>query len=105
MLAAPEHVNAGWLGQDNARLPAVGDLARSLGARDVALALATIVTLEDPVAGSRVQAACAAVDAIDAAATVIARRSLPRRGVIGTVTLAGLAALIGARLSRELARA
>ncbi len=39
VLAAPEQVTARWLGQDNAELPVVGDLARSLGARDLALGL------------------------------------------------------------------
>ena len=37
VLAAPEAVTARWLGEENAARPACADLARSLGARDVAL--------------------------------------------------------------------
>ncbi len=95
VLAAPERVTSGWLGRDNAQLPIVGDLARSLGARDLALGLATLRTLEDPVNGPRVQQLCALVDAVDVLATVIARRSLPRIGVYGTVAIAGAAAGAG----------
>jgi hypothetical protein len=105
ILAAPERVVAGWLGSQNARQPAVKDLARGMAARDIALGLATIRTLEDPVIGPRVQAACAAVDGIDALATVLARRHLPRRGVLGTVAVAGAAAAAGGYLAARLARA
>jgi hypothetical protein len=105
VLAAPEAVTARWLGPDNARLPVVRDLAISLGARDAALGLATLASVEDRVLGPRLVAACAAVDAADVVATLVARRHLPRIGVIGTVAVAGAAALAGARLSQALARA
>ncbi|HEY7933406.1 MAG TPA: hypothetical protein VID48_06225 [Solirubrobacteraceae bacterium] len=104
ILAAPEKVTVHWLGHENARLPVVGDLARSLGARDLALGIAMLATLKDPAAGSRVQAACAAVDTVDAIATVAARAALPRKGVIATVAVAGGCAAAGAQLSRRLAR-
>lgn len=105
VLASPEKVTAAWLGESNARTPVVGYLARSLGARDLALGLATLHTLDDPVIGPRVQAACAAVDSVDALATVVARKSLPASGVLGTVAIAGGAAAAGFYLSRVLARA
>jgi hypothetical protein len=105
VLAAPEAVTSRWLGDANARLPVVGDLARSLGARDLALGLAMIATLEDAGAGSRVQLLCALVDGVDTVATVIARSSLPRKGVIGTVLVAGASSVVGVYLAQRLARA
>ncbi len=105
VLAAPERVTAEWLGSDHAGRPIVKDLARSLGARDVALGIAALQTLEDPLVGPRVQAACAAVDCVDALATLAARSALPRRGVIATVAIAGAAALAGFYFAHKLAHA
>jgi hypothetical protein len=105
VLAAPQRVTARWLGEDNAELPVVGDLARSLGARDLALGILALRTLDDPVNGAPVQLLCALVDAADVLATVIARRSLPRKGLYGTVAIAASAAGAGIYCSRELARA
>lgn len=104
VLAAPEQVTARWLGQQSAELPVVGDLARSLGARDLALGIATLKTLDDP-AGPYVQAACAVVDSVDVLATIIARDALPRKGVLGTVVVAGAAAAAGFYFSHRLAHA
>jgi hypothetical protein len=105
VLLAPEQVTSRWLGEANAELPVVGDLARSLGARDLALGLATLQTLDDPVIGPRVQALCAVVDSVDVLATVLARTSLPRKGVYGTVAIAGAAAAGGFYCSHRLAHA
>jgi hypothetical protein len=104
VLAAPEQVTARWLGEESSRLPVVGDLARSLGARDLALGLVTLKTLDDP-AGPLVQAACAAADSVDVLATILARDALPRRGVYGTVAIAGAAAGAGFYFSHRLAHA
>jgi hypothetical protein len=104
VLAAPAKVTARWLGEENSRLPVVGDLAISLGARDAALGVGTLLALGDPRLGSRMIAACAAVDAADVVGTLLARRHLPRAGVAGTVAVAGAAALVGAWLARELAQ-
>ncbi len=104
VLAAPERVTAGWLGEANAKLPVVGDLARSLGARDLALGLATLQTLGDSDLGPRVQALCALVDGVDVLATVLAREHLPRKGVLGTVAIAGAATAAGLYFSHRLAR-
>jgi hypothetical protein len=103
VLAAPEQVTSRWLGEDNAALPIVTDLARSLGARDLALGIATLQTLDDPVLGPRVQAACALVDGVDVLATILAAPVLPRKGLIGTVLVAGAAAAAGLSFSRRLA--
>ena len=103
VLTAPERVTSRWLGEDSASSPVVRDLARSLGARDLALGLATLRTLDDPVVGVRIQLLCAVVDCADVAATVIARASLPRAGVYGTVAIAGAAAGVGFYCSHRLA--
>ena len=103
VLAAPEAVTSHWLGEDNAAHPAVRYLARSLGVRDVALGALALVTLDEPRVASQVQLASALADSVDALATVAARSRLPRVGAIGTVAVAGGAALIGVYLSRALA--
>ena len=105
VLAAPERLTARWLGEQNARLPAVADLARGLAARDIALGIAALQTLADPVAGPRVQLACALADGADVVGTILAREHLPRRGAAATVAVAGLAAFAGAWTARGLARA
>ena len=105
LLLAPEAVTSRWLGEQNAELPVVGDLARSLGVRDLALGAAVLVTLDDPVAGPRIQAACALADVVDAAATIVARRALPRAAVLGTVVVAGLYAVAGFAFSHRMAQA
>jgi hypothetical protein len=103
VLAAPKQVTARWLGEQNAELPVVGDLARSLGARDLALGLVSLRTLDDAVLGPRVQALCALVDVADVLATVLARASLPRKGLYGTVAVAGATAGAGFYFSHKLA--
>jgi hypothetical protein len=101
VLAAPEQVTSRWLGEENSKLPVVGDLARSLGARDLALGIATLKTLDHP-AGPYVQAVCAAADSVDVLATIMARDALPRKGMLGTVVIAGAAAVAGFYFSHRL---
>jgi hypothetical protein len=103
VLAAPEAVIARWLGEDNARLGAVRGLGRGLAARDVALGFAALQTLDDPVLGPRVQAACAFADGVDAVATLLERDALPALGVVGTVAVAGGAAAAGLYFAHRLA--
>jgi hypothetical protein len=104
VLLAPEQVTSRWLGE-HASHPAVRYLARSLGARDVALGILVLQTLDDPELGPRAQAACAVVDSVDALATVAARSDLPAGGMIATVAVAGAAAAAGFGFSRGPARA
>jgi hypothetical protein len=104
VLLAPEQVTSRWLGE-HASHPAVRYLARSLGARDVALGILVLQTLDDPELGPRAQAACAVVDSVDALATVAARSDLPAGAVIATIAVAGTAAAAGFGFSRGLARA
>jgi len=103
VLAAPRAVTSRWLGEENSSLPVVGDLALSLGARDLALGAVTLSLLDDPVMGPRAVLLCALVDGVDTIATVIARDSLPLKGVLGTVAIAGAATIGGMCVSHRLA--
>jgi hypothetical protein len=103
VLAAPERVMARWLGERNARHGAVKDLGRGLAARDVALGIAALATLEDPVIGPRVQLGCALADGADAVSTLLERDSLPRAGMLATVAVAGGAAIAGVYFAKQLA--
>jgi hypothetical protein len=105
VLAAPERVMSHWLGGENARLGGVKDLGRGLAARDIAMGIAVIQTLDDPVVGPRVQLACAFADGIDALATVIERDSLPGIAVLGTAVIAGGSAVAGLYFAHRLAHA
>ena len=103
VLAAPEQVTSRWLGDAHALHPAVRYLAHSLGARDLVLGVLGLSTLGDARFGSQVLVACAVADSVDALATVAARSHLPRVGVIGTISVAGGAAVVGFYLSQQLA--
>jgi hypothetical protein len=105
VLVAPERIMSHWLGAENARLGPVKDLGRGLAARDIAMGLAVLQTLDDPVVGPRIQLACALADGIDAIATVIERDSLPPIGVFGTAVIAGGTAVAGLYFSHRLAHA
>jgi hypothetical protein len=102
VLLAPEQVTQRWLGE-HARHPAVRYLAHSLGARDLALGMLALATLRDGRFAAQAQLACATADAADALATIAAREELPAAGAIGTVAVAGGAAVAGVWLARELA--
>ena len=102
VLAAPEKVTGRWLGEHAGR-PVVRYLARSLGARDVALGVLVLATLDDRELGPRAQAACAVVDSVDALATLAARSELPAAGIAGVAVVAGGAAGAGFLFSHRLA--
>ena len=102
VLLAPEQVTSHWLGK-HAGHPAVRYLAHSLGARDVALGALALGTLSDGRHAAQVQLACAGADAADAVATLAARSELPAVGAIGTVAVAGGAAIAELYLARALA--
>ena len=102
VLVAPEAVTSRWLGA-HASHPTVRYLARSLGARDLALGILALRTLDDARIAPQVHVACAVADSVDALATVAARSELPTAGAIGTVAVAGAAAAAGLYLARELA--
>jgi hypothetical protein len=102
VLAAPEKVTGRWLG-GHASHPVVRYLARSLGARDVALGMLVLWTLDDDELGPRAQAACAVVDSVDALATVAVRSDLPSSAVAGVAVVAGGAAGAGFLFSHRMA--
>jgi hypothetical protein len=102
VLAAPEKVTSRWLG-GHAGAPVVRYLARSLGARDVALGMLVLWTLDDGELGPRAQAACAVVDSVDALATLAVRTELPPAGIAGVAVVAGGAAGAGFLFSHRLA--
>jgi len=104
ILVAPEAVTSRWLGE-GARDPLVADLARGLAARDIALGVATLLTLGENRRAARMQLACAGVDATDAVATVLARGALPPEGAALTFVMAGSASAFSLALARGLARA
>lgn len=102
VLLAPEQVTARWLGEENAKSPAVGDLARGLAARDIALGISVLATLEDARVGPIVQAGCALADAGDVLGTIAAREHLPAIGAAGTVAIAGGAVVAGLYLAHQI---
>ncbi len=77
-------------------------LARMLGARDIALALGTILALDHgaPVRGWLEGSALA--DAGDAVASLAGRKQVEQRSFIGTVSLASASAVLCAILARRL---
>jgi hypothetical protein len=103
IILAPRTVTGRWLGPD-AREPLVVDLARGMAARDIALGVASLLTLGTPRTAARLQLACAGVDATDAAATYIARRELPARGAAATIALAGASSVVSVALAAGLGR-
>ncbi|ERR1700740_2153692 len=92
IVVAPREVTGGWLGKENVESPLVAGLAMMLGGRDLALGLAQLQAADDPTGGSRLFAACALVDSIDTVATLLARRSMPREGVIAATVVAAASA-------------
>lgn len=87
LVAAPKQLSSGWLG-DVAGTPG-GDVAmRALGVRDAILGGITLHTLNHPEVGPRWVAMCGVADAVDFAATVAARKGLPKQAV-GVIVLAG----------------
>ncbi|GAC1437344.1 MAG: hypothetical protein NVSMB51_11000 [Solirubrobacteraceae bacterium] len=99
LLLAPSRTARGWVGALADR-PGVHALVRSLGARDMVIGLIALHTSAHPEIGPRWQRTCAAVDLVDAGATLAAARDLPARGVSGTVALAGASAVAELLLAR-----
>ena len=92
IVVAPREVTGGWLGRENLENPLVAGLAMMLGGRDLALGLTQLQAATDPIAGPPVFAACALVDSIDTVATLLARRSMPREGVVAAAVIAAASA-------------
>lgn len=102
LVLAPEAAARGWVGEGLAARPGVQALVRSLGARDFVIGLIAVHTAGNPAVGPRWQRTCAAVDGVDALATALAARDLPRSGVAGVVALASGTAVAELLLARRL---
>jgi len=97
MVAAPQRIAQAWIGDDGLSVR-VGVLARSIGARDIALGGGATLAL---LRGNRDAARAWLVgqclsDLVDLAGTLAVRDRLPARGVAQTAALAGASAAIAA---------
>jgi hypothetical protein len=88
-----------WVSEERAADPGVQVLARALGARDIALGVVALAACARGSACSRraTVGLGAFADGVDAAATLLAWRSLPRGGRYLALVAAGGAAVLGAR--------
>jgi hypothetical protein len=100
-LLAPRTIGRVWLGAA-ADTPAGGVAMRALGVRDVVLGAIALHTLDNPEVGPRWQRTCAAVDAVDCAATAAARDALPSVGSALVTAIAAAGAATGAWLGANL---
>jgi len=102
LVAAPGRSGAVWLGHDAAR-PAPQLALRALGARDVALGVGTLATLDDSSQLRRWVAASAICDFADAASAMATPSgALPAGARWATVAVGGGTALAGLLLHRAL---
>jgi hypothetical protein len=92
LVLAPRLSTAPWLGADAGR-PSVAVLARALGVRDLVLGGIALHTMDRPEVGPRWLRTLAAVDGVDLAATLAARRALPAPGVALVAAMASGAAV------------
>ncbi len=98
LIAVPEKAGARWIGRDAERAP-VKIALRGLGARDIALSMGTLLTLDDPDRLAPWLALTIGSDLTDIAATLaVPAGKLPDNARWGTVALAGAAAAGGAAL-------
>lgn len=100
LFAAPRTAARLWLGRDVS--PAAGVLARGLGARDLALGIGMLVTVDDGNDVDPWMDAGVVADTADAAAVLMAREHLEPRVVAGTMTVALGAAAAGLALKKAL---
>jgi hypothetical protein len=91
LLAAPRLTLGVWIGRD-AAAGGVAALGRALGVREVVLGAVALHALDEPESGPRVLRMLAACDAVDAAATLAARRALPSGGLALVTAMASAGA-------------
>src|SRR4051794_41826902 len=96
LLVAPRRLGRVWLGRP-ADTPAGAVAMRALGLRDAVLGAMALHTVDHPEVAARWQRTCAAVDAVDLAATAAARAALPRVGSALVMAMAAGGAAGGAR--------
>ena len=99
LLAAPERVASGWIGDDASREP-VKIVTRGLGARDIALSAGVLAFIAEEDTLASLLAFTVLCDLGDVAATLAAPAdALPGNARWGTVAMAGGAAAAGAALA------
>jgi len=102
LVAKPQSlVGAGWVGGEEATRPATALLCRSVGARDMALALGTLAAQRS---GSPLKPwllGATLADGVDLAATFAAGRAIPKLGRAAIVLLAGGAIVQQLALARN----
>lgn len=101
LLVAPGLLGGPWLGR-TASEPAGQVALRALGARDLIIGGIALHTVDHAEVGPRWQRTCAAADAVDAVATLLALRSLPPGATLVAALAAGGAAT-GVGVGRALA--
>src|SRR5918912_722466 len=92
-----------WLGRP-ADTPAGAVAMRALGLRDAVLGGMALHTIDHPEVAPRWQRTCAAVDALDLAATAAARAALPPVGSALVMAMAAAGAATGGWLGSALSR-
>ncbi len=104
LLAAPERVAGGWIGDDAAREP-VKIAVRGLGVRDIALSAGLLASMGDDDTLATLLGFIVLCDLGDVAATLAAPgAALPGNARWGTVAMAGGAAAAGAALAAAVKR-
>lgn len=101
LVLAPGLAGRVWLG-DDASTSGAKVAARALGIRDIALGVGLVMALENKQPARNWVIGAAAADAIDAAATLIAWRDLPRAGRLGVLALAAGSAVQMGVLARQM---
>ncbi len=88
-LLAPGLLASGWVDKGEAKTAGSKVLARALGGRDVALAAGIILSLRHEARARGWVEGAGLADAMDALATLLSFRSLPRRNRWAVLSLAG----------------
>lgn len=89
LVAAPKQVvGPGWIGAEAER-PAAGVLLRAVGARDIALALGTLLALKQGSSLKPWVVGASIADGTDFFATLAAGQAIPMQGRAGVGALAG----------------
>jgi hypothetical protein len=102
LVAKPQSpVGAGWVGGEEANRPSTGLLFRSVGARDMALALGTLGAQRSGSALRPWLLAATLADAVDLVATFKAGKAVPKAGKAAIVLLAGGAIVQQLALARS----
>ncbi len=102
LVVAPRLVASGWLGAESAR-PPTGVVLRAHGARDAIIGAIALHTIDNAAVAPRYLRVAAVCDVVDLWATLVARRSLPRFGVVSVSAMAAFAAVAQVWAAGELA--